>query len=71
MISGMDLPLPPADSKFIGPARESNFVRHRFTLAEMRYNCRLTEARAIGDKELAVQGTPVRDGFKKIFEILS
>lgn len=67
----MDLPLPPADADFIGPARESKFEKHRFTLAEIRYNCRLTEAKAIRDADLAAQGTPVRDGFTKIFEILS
>lgn len=66
----MEFPLPPPDADFYAPKRETNCDHNRFTVAEMRYNCRLTESRRLDAAENA-KPTPIRNGFAKLFQILS
>jgi hypothetical protein len=70
----MDLPLPPADADFIHPERECNSDSRRFTWAEIEYNVRLTRAKELhaaeSPDESPIEGTPVRDGFAKMFDLL-
>lgn len=67
----MDLPPPPHNADFIAPARETKKDHARFSLAEMRYNVRLSTAKRNHAAELRAKGTPLRDGFAKIFELIS
>lgn len=65
-----NLPLPPADSDFIDASQASRAHRTHvgggWTLAEMRYNCRVTQARNLAEK----QSTPARDAAEMILQFL-
>jgi hypothetical protein len=63
------LPLPPANSDFIGGSTPRSHRSHHaagYTLGEMLYNVRLTEARELASP----QATPLRNAAETIFNLL-
>ena len=65
------LPPPPASADFLQPSREHNRDGNRFTVAQMEYNVRLTRSKQLAELERRTTGTPARDGFAKMFQLLS